>query len=82
VGTGVDITIRQLAETIRDIVYPDADLAFDTSKPDGTPRKVLDTCRLTATGWTPKFHLHDGIESTYRWYLDNYDTARGQEQAS
>jgi GDP-L-fucose synthase len=81
VGTGVDITIRELAETIRDIVFPAAKLVFDTSKPDGTPRKVLDTSRLTATGWTPKFQLHDGIEITYRWYLDNYDTARGQVQA-
>jgi GDP-L-fucose synthase len=70
VGTGVDITIRELAESIRAVVNPDAELVFDTSKPDGTPRKVLDVSKLTNLGWTAKIELSNGIESTYRWYLD------------
>ena len=70
VGTGVDVTIRELAESIRDVVNPDVELIFDTSKPDGTPRKVLDVSKLTNLGWTAKIELRDGIESTYRWYLD------------
>ena len=52
VGTGVDLRIRELAETVRDVVYPEAELVFDTSKPDGTPRKLLDVGRINALGWT------------------------------
>jgi GDP-L-fucose synthase len=70
VGTGVDVTIRELAESIRSVVNPDAELVFDTSKPDGTPRKVLDVSRLTNLGWQAKIELTDGIESTFRWYLE------------
>jgi GDP-L-fucose synthase len=70
VGTGVDLSIRELAEKIRDLVYPEAELQFDTSRPDGTPRKVLDTTRLTATGWSPKIDLDTGIRETYQWFLD------------
>lgn len=70
VGTGVDLSIRELAEKIRDLVYPAAELRFDTSKPDGMPRKVLDVSRLTATGWTPRIGLDEGIASTYRWFCE------------
>jgi GDP-L-fucose synthase len=70
VGTGVDISIRELAEKIRDVVYPSAELRFDTSKPDGTPRKLLDISRLRATGWEPRIDLDTGIDETYRWFLD------------
>ena len=70
VGTGVDLAIRSLAEAIRDVVNPDAELVFDTSKPDGTPRKVLDTSKLENLGWKPKINLLDGIEQTYSWFLD------------
>ena len=78
VGTGEDLTIRALAEMVRDIVHPDADLVFDTSKPDGTPRKVLDVSRLTAVGWKPSICLREGIEETYEWYLaQNPDEIRG-----
>jgi GDP-L-fucose synthase len=69
VGTGVDLTIRELAETIRDIVHPTAQLRFDTSKPDGTPRKVLDVSKLNSLGWKPSISLREGLESTYTWYL-------------
>ena len=70
VGTGVDLSIRELAEKIRDVVYPAAELHFDTTKPDGTPRKVLDITRLRNTGWSPKYDLDTGIRTTYQWFLD------------
>ena len=70
VGTGLDLSIRELAEKIRDLVYPGAELQFDLSKPDGTPRKVLDVSRLNATGWTPKIDLDTGLRQTYQWFLD------------
>jgi GDP-L-fucose synthase len=72
VGTGIDITIRELAETVRDVVYPQAVLRFDTSKPDGTPRKVLNVDRLAALGWRASIEFRDGLEATYRWYLDSH----------
>jgi GDP-L-fucose synthase len=77
VGTGIDITIRDLAAQIRDVVHPGSELVFDASKPDGTPRKVLNTSRLTATGWTPTVTLAEGIASTYQWFLDNHAELRG-----
>lgn len=77
VGTGVDLSIRELAETIRDVVYPEAELAFDTSRPDGTPRKLLDVRRLNQLGWHATTALRDGIEQTYAWLLENEDTLRG-----
>jgi len=70
VGTGVDLTIRELAETIRDLVHPEGKLVFDTSRPDGMPRKVLDVSRLTDLGWTATTSLVDGLADTYRWYLE------------
>ena len=70
VGTGVDLTIRELAETVRDLVHPEADLVFDTSRPDGMPRKVLDVSRLTDLGWTATTSLAEGLADTYRWYLE------------
>jgi GDP-L-fucose synthase len=73
VGTGLDLSIRELAETVRDVVNPDAEIAWDASKPDGTPRKLLDTGRLAELGWTPSIELRSGIESTYRWFLDHVD---------
>ncbi len=76
VGTGVDLSIRDLAQKVRDVVYPDADLVFDVTKPDGTPRKVLDTSRLTALGWSPSISLDAGIRSTYEWFLRQQDEQR------
>ncbi len=73
VGTGVDLSIRELAETVRDVVNPTAELEWDPSKPDGTPRKLLDTSRLTDLGWSPSIELRPGIESTYRWFLEHVD---------
>ena len=70
VGTGVDLSIRELAEMVRQIVNPGANLRFDTSKPDGTPRKVLDVSRLCNLGWSPANDLESGIRSTYEWFLE------------
>ena len=69
VGTGVDLSIKELAEKIRDVVHPAAQLTFDTSKPDGTPRKVLNVDKLTANGWKASIDLDSGIKSTYEWFL-------------
>jgi len=74
VGTGVDLSIKQLAETIRDVVNPGARIVWDRSKPDGTPRKLLDVTRLQALGWEPTIELEAGLASTYRWYLDQIDS--------
>lgn len=68
VGTGEDVMIRELAEIVREIVFPDAELRFDTSKPDGTPRKRLDVSRLQALGWKHRRGLRDGLRQTYEWY--------------
>ena len=70
VGTGVDLTIRELAETVRDLVHPGADLAFDASRPDGMPRKVLDVSKLAGLGWTARTSLTDGLVSTYAWFVE------------
>ena len=70
VGTGVDLSIRDLAEKVRDVVCPEATLRFDTSKPDGTPRKVLDVTKLNDLGWSPSIDLDTGIRTTYQWFLD------------
>ncbi len=77
VGTGEDLTIRELAETVREIVHPGARLAFDATKPDGTPKKLLDVSRLHALGWRHRIPLREGIESSYRWFLENRARARG-----
>jgi len=69
VGTGEDVTILELAHMVRDIVYPSATIEHDLSKPDGTPRKLLDVTKLKELGWGPKIGLGPGIEETYRWYL-------------
>ncbi|MEE2834386.1 MAG: GDP-L-fucose synthase [Myxococcota bacterium] len=69
VGTGVDLSIRELAETIVEVVGGGLTLEFDASKPDGTPRKLLDVSRLADLGWRSSIDLRAGIESTYRWYL-------------
>jgi GDP-L-fucose synthase len=84
VGTGEDCSIRELAELVRDIVYPEAELVFDTTKPDGMPRKVLDVSKLRSLGWSPTIDLEDGIRSTYQWFTSarQSDDVRGAEMAS
>lgn len=75
VGTGQDLTIRELAEIIRRIVAPEVRLEFDPSKPDGTPRKLLDVSRLRELGWIHGIELEDGIRSTYDWYRAHREEA-------
>ncbi|MBK3539160.1 GDP-L-fucose synthase [Streptomyces sp. MBT67] len=69
IGCGEDLTIRELAQTVRDVTGYEGRIAWDTSKPDGTPRKLLDVTRLNALGFTPKIPLRDGIARTYAWWL-------------
>lgn len=76
VGTGLDLSIRELAEMVRDIVYPQADLRFDSSKPDGMPRKLLDVSRLCGLGWRHRISLREGISSTYAWFLEQQSSLR------
>jgi GDP-L-fucose synthase len=71
VGAGKDIPIAELARLVGEVVGYNGGLVFDSSKPDGTPRKLLDAARLTALGCTPRIALRDGIAMTYRWYLDH-----------
>ena len=69
IGVGEDISIRELAELIARVVGFEGELVFDISKPDGTPRKLLDVSRLKNLGWQAKISLEEGIRNTYRWYL-------------
>ena len=71
VGTGEDVTIKELAETIVDVVGYKNYYEWDTDKPNGTPRKVLNVDKIKSLGWEPKIGLREGIESTYKWYLEN-----------
>jgi len=76
VGVGEDVTIKELAEIVKDTVGFEGELKFDTSKPDGTPRKLLDVSKLTAAGWQAKITLVDGVKETYQWFLDNEGSFR------
>ena len=76
IGTGEDLTIKELAELVAELSGFNGELAWDSSKPDGTPRKVLDVSKAKALGWSPKISLRDGIASTIAWYKDA--TAKGE----
>ena len=71
-GAGVEVTIRSLASTICEIVGFQGELRFDDTKPDGSPRKVMDSSRLLALGWKPTISLHEGLARTYEWFLSNH----------
>jgi GDP-L-fucose synthase len=75
-GTGVDVTIRELAQTVKEVVGFTGELLFDTSKPDGTMRKLLDVSRAKALGWQAKIPLREGIARTYQWFLDHQESFR------
>jgi GDP-L-fucose synthase len=77
VGTGQDCTIRELAETLVKVTEFQGRLAFDTSKPDGTPRKLMDVSRLEALGWKSKIGLEEGLQDAYRWFVEHLDDVRG-----
>lgn len=76
VGTGVDCTIRELAETVARVTGFSGRLSFDATKPDGTPRKLMDVSRLRALGWQAGIGLEDGLRDAYRWYVENVEQAR------
>ncbi len=76
VGSGEEVSIAELAKMLVNVIGFDGELVFDTSKPDGTPRKALDCTRLANLGWTPKFDLRSGLQQTYDWYLNQFDQPR------
>lgn len=76
VGTGVDLSIKALAELIQAMVGHEGELIWDSDKPDGTPRKLMDVSKLSKAGWTAKIPLEEGIASTYQWFLANIDQVK------
>ncbi|KNH14426.1 GDP-fucose synthetase [Vibrio lentus] len=77
VGTGVDCTIREMAETMAKVVGFEGEITFDTTKPDGTPRKLMDVSRLASLGWNYQVSLEDGLSTTYQWFLESQESFRG-----
>jgi len=77
VGTGTDVTIREIAQTIAKVVGYEGETAWDTSKPDGTPQKLLDVSMLASAGWTSKISLEEGLRRTVDWYREHRDSLRG-----
>ena len=78
VGTGREVSIKELALTVKAVVGFEGELVFDTSKPDGTPRKLMDVSRLREMGWEAQTDLKTGIEKTYGWFVENYEEIRGR----
>jgi GDP-L-fucose synthase len=70
IGTGQDVSIRELADLVRELVYPEANIVWDDSKPDGTPRKLLNVDRIHALGWQHRIELAEGIKMTYAWFCE------------
>jgi len=77
VGTGVDCTIKELTETVAKVVGFEGSIEWDTSKPDGAPRKLMDVSRLRNLGWSYSIELEDGLRDAYQWFLDNQESFRG-----
>ena len=74
IGSGQEISILELAELVKRITGYQGHLVFDTTKPDGTPRKLTDISRILAAGWSPKIDLETGIRRTYEWFCEKYET--------
>ncbi|CAH9071609.1 unnamed protein product [Cuscuta epithymum] len=72
VGSEKEVSIKELAELVKEVVGFKGEIFWDSSKPDGTPRKLMDSSKLARMGWIPKISLRDGLTDTYKWYLDNY----------
>lgn len=70
-GSGLEYSIREIAETVCEVVGFQGTLSWDSTKPDGTPRKIMDNSKLLATGWRPRVALREGLTEMYRWFLDN-----------
>ncbi len=77
VGVGKDVSILELAEMVKEVVGYEGEIHFDTSKPDGTPQKLLDVSRIHGLGWHAEIYLQEGIDKTYRWFLENQGYFRG-----
>ena len=73
IGTGYDITIKELTEIIADIIDYRGEIVWDTDKPNGTPRKVMNVDKVKSLGWNPKVGIHQGVQKTYEWFKNNYD---------
>jgi len=80
IGTGKDCSIKELAGTVARVIGFNGKIEFDTSKPDGTPRKLLDVSRINSLGWKASISLEEGLENTYKWFLQNLGKLRGKEQ--
>lgn len=78
VGTGEDVTIRELAETVQKVVGFQGEIVWDSSKPDGTPRKLMDNTKLRALGWQPNIKLEQGLLSTYQWFVEHQAQFKSQ----
>ena len=76
VGTGLDCTIRELVVTVAKVVGYQGEVVWDTSKPDGPPRKLLDIGKIKSLGWNYQYSLEDGLLDAYRWFLDNQEKCR------
>ena len=76
IGTGKDITIKELAETIQMVINHQGNILWDASKPDGTPRKLMDVSKMAAIGWQYSTELEEGIKKTYDWFLENIDSIK------
>jgi dTDP-D-glucose 4,6-dehydratase len=77
IGVGEDLTIAELAGRVKTVIGYEGEIVFDTSKPDGTPRKLLDVSRLRALGWQPSMPLEEGLRQAYRWFVE-YEAARNK----
>ncbi|HFD81405.1 MAG TPA: GDP-L-fucose synthase [Gammaproteobacteria bacterium] len=82
IGVGQDIPIAELAEIVRGVVGFEGRIEYDSSKPDGTPRKLVDTSKINALGWKARIGLREGIEQTYRWFLEHVGELRGAERGA
>mgnify|MGYP003457562688 CR=1 FL=1 len=76
VGTGDDLSLKELALLVQKVIGHQGEIIWDTSKPDGTPRKVMEVSKLKKMGWSPKITLEQGIEETYQWFLENREEIR------
>ena len=73
VGTGKDVSIKELSEIIQKIIGHKGDIIWDSEKPDGTPRKLMDVAKMNAMGWKYSIELEEGVKKTYSWFMDNID---------
>ena len=72
-GSGKEVSIKELAEAVKEVVGFEGEIKWDSTKPDGTPRKLMDSSKLAELGWKAKISLKDGLASTYKWYTENYN---------